>query len=207
MNIPNGVKTDTIENIEFEAGLILKNKFTSSASFNKDNDVLCATTGGIKVTIAQVKQVIKFDGVLDNTAGVERVVGWTGTVTFNTKEVDSAKVKLALGFAGITSNSETGVDTITLKQGVVPVSDDQDFYVLGKLGDGSWRQIIINKAMNVSGLNETRNDKGETEISFDLQANYGIDTQDTPPISIEYITEATPTPSENSQGGENNGQV
>lgn len=188
MNIPNGVKTDTIENTEFEAGLILKNKFTASSSFNKNNDVLCATIGGIKVAIAQIKQVIKFDGVLDNTAGIERVVGWTGSVQFSTKEVDSEKVKLALGFAGITST--TGKDTITLKQGIIPTTDYQDFYVLGKLGDGSWRQIIINKAMNVSGLNETRNDKNETEISFDLQANYGIDTQDTPPISIEYITEA-----------------
>ena len=187
MNIPNGVKTDTIENIEFEAGLILKNKFTASSSFNKNTDVLCATTGGIKVTIAQNKQVIKFDGVLDNTAGIERVVGWTGSITFNTKDVDSERVKLALGYAGITT--ESGKETITLKQGVIPTTEYQDFYVLGKLGDGSWRQIIVNKAMNVSGLNETRNDKGETEISFDLQANYGIDTQDEPPISIEYITE------------------
>ena len=32
-NIPNGVKTDTIENIEFEAGLILKKKFTTFAPF------------------------------------------------------------------------------------------------------------------------------------------------------------------------------
>lgn len=179
MNIPNGVKTETLENLEFEAGLILKNKF--EGTFNK-SDVLCATTGGIKVNIAQVKQVIKFDGVLDNTAGIERVVGWTGSVQFSTKEVDKEKVKLALGYAGITGNN------IELKQGVVPVSEYQDFYVLGKMGDGTWRQIVINKAMNTTGLQETRNDKGETEIAFDLQAHYGIDTQDTPPITIEYIT-------------------
>ena len=43
--------------------------------------------------------------------------------------------------------------------------------------------------MNVTGLHETRNDKGETEIAFDLQANYGIDTQDTAPVEIEYITD------------------
>ena len=207
MNIPNGVKTDTIENTEFEAGLILKNKFTSSASFNKDNDVLCATTGGIKVTIAQQKQVIKFDGVLDNTKGIERVIGWTASVTFDTKEVDSDKVKLALGYAGIDSNLETGIDTITLEQGVIPESYYKNFYILGKLGDGSWRQIIINNAMNVSGLSEQRNDKNETVISFELHANYGIDSQDTPPVSIEYITEAeptpepTPTPEPETQGG------
>ena len=55
--------------------------------------------------------------------------------------------------------------------------------------------------MNVSGLSETRNDKGETEISFDLQANYGIDTQDTPPVSIEYIDENAPTPPVESGNG------
>ena len=180
-SIPNGVKTDTIENVEFEAGLILKKKF--AGTFNKD-DVLCATTGGIKVNISAQKQVIKFDGILDNTAGVERIIGWTGSVQFSTKEVDKEKVKLALGYAGIDENK------ITLKQGVVPTNEYQDFYVLGKMGDGTWRQIVINKAMNVSGLQETRNDKGETQISFDLQAHYGIDTQDTPPISIEYIASA-----------------
>lgn len=189
MNIPNGVKSNTIENTEFEAGLILKNKFTTSSAFNKDNDVLCATTGGIRVTIEQQKQVVKFDGVLDNTAGIERVIGWTASVTFSTKEVDSGMVKRALGYAE--SSSETNKETITLKQGVIDPSEYENFYILGKMGDGSWRQIIINKAMNVSGLNETRNDKGETEIAFELHANYGIDTQDTPPVSIEYITEST----------------
>lgn len=182
-NIPNGVKAETLENIEFEAGLVLKTKYTGGA-FNKEN-VLCATTGGIKVNIAQQKQVIKFDGVLENTAGIERVIGWTGSVQFSTKEVDKEKVKLALGYAGIEGNN------ITLKQGVMAESEYQDFYVLGKMGDGSWRQIVINKAMNVNGLQETRNDKGETEIAFDLQAHYGINTQDTAPISIEYIPEAT----------------
>ena len=184
MNIPNGVKTNTIENTEFEAGLILSKKFTTSAGFNKETDVLCATTGGIKVNIAEIKQAIKFDGLLDNTAGVERVVGWTASVQFSTKEVDKEKVKLALGYAGIDGNN------IVLKQGVIPENQYQNFYVLGRMGDGSWRQITINNAMNVNGLQETRNDKGETEIAFDLQANYGINTQDTPPVSIEYITES-----------------
>lgn len=203
MNIPNGVKSTTLENIEFEAGLILSSKFaltdTSSALKAK---VLCATTGGIKVAIAQNKQVIKFDGVLDNTAGIERVIGWTASVQFSTKEVDSAMVKRALGYAGITSDAVNNVDTITLGQGVIPESYYENFYILGKMGDGSWRQIIVNKAMNVGGLNETRNDKGETEIAFDLHANYTIDTQDTPPVSIEYIEEPAPTPTENSGSGQ-----
>jgi hypothetical protein len=191
MVIPNGVKTNTIENIEFEAGLILSSKF--DASTDKTNEsikakVLCATTGGISVNIAQIKQVVKFDGVLDNTAGIERVVGWTGAVTFKTKEVDKDKVLLALGYAGIETSGS--VSKVTLNQGVVPVEKYKDFYVLGKMGDGSWRQICINKAMNMNGLQETRNDKGETEISFDLQAHYGIDTQDVAPISIEYISSA-----------------
>lgn len=185
MIIPNGVKSTTIENIEFEAGLILKEKFVASTDTDSAKikaKVLCATTGGIKVNIAQQNQVIKFDGILDNTAGVSRVVGWTGNAQFNTKEVDKEKVLLALGFAEDKSN------VITLKQGVVPVEMYKDVYILGKMGDGTWRQICLKKTMNNVGLQETRNDKGETEIAFDLQANYGIDTQDTPPIEIEYIT-------------------
>lgn len=187
MNIPNGVKTETLENLEFEAGLVLKEKFVASTDTDSAKikaKVLCATTGGIKVNIAQVKQVIKFDGILDNTAGIERVIGWTGSVQFSTKEVDKEKVLLALGYAGTATGNENKIE---LKQGVVPVNEYQDFYILGKMGDGTWRQIIINKAMNVNGLQETRNDKGETEIAFDLQAHYGIDTQDTAPIEIEYI--------------------
>ena len=194
MNIPNGVKTETIENLEFEAGLILKEKFNASTDTDGAKikaKVLCATTGGIKVNIAQIKQVIKFDGVLDNTAGIERVVGWTGSVQFSTKEVDKEKVLLALGYAEARSVTP---NVVNLKQGVIPVSEYKNFYVLGKMGDNTWRQIEISKAMNVNGLQETRNDKGETEISFDLQAHYGIDTQDTAPISIEYITAPTQQP-------------
>ena len=185
MNIPNGVRNETIESLEFEAGLILKEKFnaqTDTDSAKVKAKVLCATTGGIKVNITQVKQVIKFDGILDNTAGVSRVIGWTGGVQFNTKEVDKEKILLALGFAEDNSN------VINLKQGVVPVEMYKDVCILGKMGDGTWRQVCLKKTMNNVGLQETRNDKGETEIAFDLQANYGIDTQDEPPITIEYIT-------------------
>lgn len=188
MNIPNGVKTETLENIEFEAGLILKEKY--NALTDTDNakikaKVLCATTGGIKVNIAQIKQVVKFDGLLDNTAGIERVVGWTASVQFSTKEVDKDKVLLALGYA---STDTTNNNKIVLEQGVIPVDKYKDCFILGKLGNGTWRQITLSKAINVNGLQETRNDKGETEIAFDLQAHYGIDTQDTPTVSIEYIT-------------------
>lgn len=179
--IPNGVKTTTLENLEFEAGLILKKKFTSGTAFNKETDVLCSTTGGIKVNITQQKQVIKFDGVLDNTAGIERVIGWTGSVQFSTKEVDADMVKTALGYAKQDENK------ITLNQGIIPTTEYKDCYILGKMSNGSWRQISMSKAMNVNGLQETRNDKDETLIAFDLRANYGIDTQDTAPIEIEYI--------------------
>lgn len=180
MVIPNGVKADTIDNVEFEAGLILTKKF--AGTFNK-SDVLCATTGGIKVNIAQMKQVIKFDGLMDNTAGIERVVGWTASIQFSTKEVDAEKVKMALGYA------QSSGGKIELKQGVIPTTEYKDLFVLGKMGDGSWRQLCIDKAINVNGLQETRNDKGETVIAFDLQAHYGIDTQDQAPVSIEYIAQ------------------
>ena len=186
MNIPNGVRTETIENVEFEAGLILKEKFNKTTDIDNAKikaKVLCATSGGIKVNIAQKKQVIKFDGLLDNTAGIERVIGWTASVQFNTKEVDADKVKRALGYATVSNGK------VTLNQGIIPVASYEDLYVLGKLGDGTWRQITIKKSMNANGLQETRNDKGETEISFDLQANYGIDTQDTAPVEIEYIAQ------------------
>lgn len=180
MNIPNGVKAETLNNLEFEAGLILTTKY-SGGEFDKST-VLCATTGGIRVNIGVVRQPIKFDGMLENTAGLHRIVGYTGSVQFSTKEVDKEKVKRAIGYAVESGN------VITLGQGVVPVSEYKDIYILGKLGDGSWRQICMEKTMNTIGLQETRNDKNEVEIAFDLQANYGIDTQDTPPINIEYIT-------------------
>lgn len=183
-NIPNGVRTETLENIEFEAGLILKTKYDKSTDTTAEaikKKVLCATTGGIKVNIAQQKQVIAFDGVLDNTAGIERVIGWTASVQFSTKEVDADMVKRALGYASVAS------DKITLEQGIIPDTEYEDLYVLGKLGNGTWRQITIHKALNTTGLQETRNSKGETEIAFDLQAHYGIDTQDTAPVEIEYI--------------------
>lgn len=187
MNIPNGVTEETINNTEFEAGLILTEKYVSSDTAESVKaKVLCATSGGIKVNIAQQKQVVKFDGVLDNTAGIERVIGWTAGVQFNTKEVDKEKVLLALGFA----TDESNAGKIVLKQGIISSASYKDLYILGKLGNGTWRQITIKKAINVNGLQETRNDKNEVEIAYDLQARYTLDTQDTPPVEIEYIAGA-----------------
>ena len=185
--IPNGVRTETIQNLEFDAGLILKTKYTGQTDIK--SLVLCATTGGIKVNISAIKRKIAFDGLLENTAGIEVVDGYTGSVQFSTKEVDADMVKKALGYADVSNG------IITLKQGVIPFTEgeengyyEKEICILGKMNDDSWRQIILSRVMNVNGLQETRNDKGETEIAFDLQANYGIDAQDTPPIKIEYIT-------------------
>lgn len=183
--IPNGVRTETIENLEFDAGLVLKEKYTGQTDIK--SLVLCATTGGIKVNISAVKRKIAFDGVLENTAGMDYVYGYTGGVQFSTKETDKEKVKLAIGYANI-GTTANNVTPITLGQGIVPLTEYKDIYILGKQSNGTWRQICMEKTMNTAGLQETRNDKGEVEIAFDLQANYGIDTQDTPPIKIEYIT-------------------
>ena len=181
--IPNGVKAETLDNLEFEAGLVLKEKYTSGMTKEALKAiVLCATTGGIRVNISAVSRNIAFDGLMENTAGTQYRMGYTGSTQFTTKEVDAEKVKLAIGYA--TENE--GV--ITFGQGIVPLAEYKDIYILGKMGNGSWRQICMEKTMNTVGLQETRNDKGETEISFDLQANYGIDTQDEPPIKIEYIS-------------------
>lgn len=183
--IPNGVRQETIESLEFDAGLVLKEKYTGQTDIKPL--VLCSTTGGIKVNISAVKRKIAFDGLLENTAGIEKVDGYTGSVQFSTKETDKEKVKMAIGYATETNG------VITLGQGIVPLTEYKDIYVLGKMNNGTWRQICMEKTMNQAGLQETRNDKGETEIAFDLQANYGIDTQDEPPIKIEYITGATPS--------------
>lgn len=179
--IPNGVRTETIGNLEFDAGLVLKTKYTGQTDIKAL--VLCATTGGIKVNISAIKRKIAFDGLLENTAGIDKIEGYTGSVQFSTKETDKEKVKMAIGYA---LEETTGV--ITLGQGIVPLTEYKNIYILGKQNNGTWRQICMEKTMNQVGLQETRNDKGETEIAFDLQANYDIDAQDTPPVSVEYLT-------------------
>lgn len=186
MQIMNGVKTTSIEELEFEAGLILANKFTTLESFQKENDVLCSTTGGVRVTISQNSKVIGFDGVAENTVGNTRVLGWTVSCTFSTKEVGAEKVKMALGYASV--STAENVTTVNLHQGVIPADAYNTLYVLGRMSDGTWRQICLKNAINVSGLSETRNNKDETVIAFDLRANYDMQDQDTPPTFIEYIT-------------------
>ena len=183
MNIPHGVTNETVEKLEFEAGLILTERFAGGAL--DKSKVLCATDGGIRVNIAAVTRNITFDGVRENTAGLKYVQGYTGSVQFSTKEVDAENVKMAIGYADISGSN------VVLKQGLIPNTTayyTSELCILGKMGDGSWRQIVLSNAINVNGLQETRNANGEVTIAFDLQANYSIEDQDTPPISIEYIT-------------------
>lgn len=190
MNIPNGVTTTTINNLEFETGLVLTAPFVKANAGTTEEEiktyikslVLCATTGGIRVNIGVVERNIAFDGLAENTAGIKVRQGYTGSVEFTTKEVDKEKVMRAIGYATDTSG------ILTFGQGVIPLTEYKDIYILGRMANGDLRQIKMEKTMNTVGLQETRNDKGETEIAFNLQANYGIDSQDTPPINVEYIS-------------------
>lgn len=173
------IKSNTFDKIELGAGLLL-DKFTDVASI-ADADIVCATRGGGTLSVPASMRTIAVDGVRTNT--VESYVndGWTPTLAFTALTSTPEMVQMALGVADIENGR------------VVPKHDVdskyfKDYYWIGERSDGAKVVFFLGNCISTGGLSWRRNDKGESESSITLTANYTANDQDTAPFWMQEIT-------------------
>lgn len=185
------IPQDTFSGLQLDAGVLLK-KFTPTApAVPADEDIICATTGGINATCVPTYSDLgeDVDNCPANMKELKHLDSWECKMSFTSLGLSANAIKLALGAADIGDTSASKQDTITPRRDLKQ-TDFTDLWWVGDRADGGCVAIQIKNALSTGGfsLQTTKNGKGQ--LSVELTGHVSIDAQDTMPM-VFYSLEAS----------------
>ena len=183
-----GVTTGTPKNILFGAGTIHKNlKFdTSSKTWNFEESVFGATSGGSKLTIIPEFIDVEADGAMVAVKGLKIKTGETAQMELNLLELTSEIIKRAVvGKDGV--STDENYDLIESKANIEEGDYLENIAFVGKKLDGKHIIVILDNALCTSGFESEGKNKeaGVGKYTFVCHADLESDL-DTLPYHIYY---------------------
>ncbi len=184
----SGVTTGTPKNILFGAGTIHKNLKYNSGSWNFEESIIGATSGGSKVSIVPEFLNIEIDGAYVQTKGLKQKIGESAKMEINFVELTKDIIKSSvIGKDG--ESEDTNYDLIESKA----MLTDGDYYdniaFVGQTLDGRKIIVIMENALCTSGMEqEGKSKEGAVgAYTFECHADIEKDTDlDTLPWKIYY---------------------
>lgn len=185
-----GVTANTPKNILFGACTVHKGlKYTTSGdngSWNFDESIVGATSGGSKLTITPEIIDIEADGALVPTKELKKKVGEKATVEINLLELTKDIIKAStIGKDG--TSEDASYDLIESKPDIETGDYWENIALVGKTLDGKNIIAILDNAICTSGFeNEGKNKEGAIgKYTFECTADLTGDL-DTLPWHIYY---------------------
>lgn len=179
------IPQNTFEGLQLDAGILLRNFDPATGAEPADEDIICATTGGITVSCAATysDQGEDVDNCPNNTKELRKLDGWDCRMSFTSLGMSPELIRLSLGAADIAEDKIT--PRRDLKQ-----TDFSDLWWVGDKADGGFAAVKLMNALSISGfsLKTTKNGKGQ--VSVELMGHVSIDAQDVVPMEF-YSTEGT----------------
>ena len=166
----NKVNPEIFNQLQVEAGILLSSFDPASTAAINDDDIICATSGGIKADC--VPSYTDFgediDNVPNNTMELKRIDGYECTFAFTALNVTTNVIKTALGAADIDST-----DTI---------------WWVGDRTDGGMIAIKLINALSTGGLSLQTTKKGKGQLSVTMTGHISIENTDIVPMEF-YVAE------------------
>lgn len=182
-----GVSANTPKNILFGAGTIHKGLKYTSNTWNMDESIVGATSGGSKLSIVPEVTNIEVDGALVKAKGLAVKTGETATMEINFIELTEDLIKTStLGKTG-TSEDTTGYNVIVPKADIEEGDYWENIAFVGKTVEGKNIIAILENALCTSGFEqEGKNKEGSIgKYTFESYAELTGDL-DTLPWKIYY---------------------
>lgn len=176
------IPQSTFEELQLDAGVILKNFTPATPTAPKDEDIVCATTGGINVSCVPTYSDMgeDVDNCPVNMMELKHLDGWDCKMAFTSIGTSTESIRLALGAADIDTTDRSKITPRRdLKQ-----TDFADLWWVGDRADGGMVAICLKNALSTGGftLQTTKNGKGQ--VSVELTGHVSIDAQDTMPMEF-----------------------
>lgn len=182
----HGVTEDTIKNIQFGAGTIHKNLKYTSNTWNFDNSIVGATSGGSKFSIKPEYTPLDIDGANVDFVGSDVKTGEVATMDVNWAELSADIIKTALNAKEGTSDDEN-FTLIESKPNVEKGDYWENIAFVGKTLDGRDIIVIMDNALCTSGMELEGKKKTQGVLSTSHKCTASITSDlDTLPYHIYY---------------------
>lgn len=175
------IPQSTFEEMQMDAGVLLNNFDPANPVKPADEDIICATTGGITVTCAAEYSDLgeDVDNCPNNMKELKHLDAWDCGLEFTSLGTSKESIRLALGAADINAEMGKIVPRRELKQ-----TDFANVWWVGDRADGGLVAVKLINALSVDGfsLQTTKNGKGQ--VSVNLRGHVSIEDQDTMPMEF-----------------------
>lgn len=181
--IPQGA----FEELQMDAGVLLKTFDPSSPAAPADADIICATTGGIQISCVPTYSDFAedVDNAPNNLKEFKHLDGWDCTLSTTSLGTSPSLIKMALGAADI-----DGTNTSKIKpRKDLEQTDFADLWWVGDRADGGLVAVKVINALSTGGfsLQTTKNGKGQ--IALTITGHVSINAQSVMPMEF-YSVEA-----------------
>ena len=188
------ISIDTFKEFQLDAGVLLKTFDPESPELVDDN-IICATSGGINPTcVAEYRDNGEdVDNCPNNMKELMELVRWNTGLSFTALNVTPDVIRMALGAADVDASSGKITPRSDLKD-----TDFADVWWVGDRSDGGLVAIRLINALSTSGLSLQTTKDGKGNISVSLAGHYSIDDQDKVPMEF-YVQEGAEAASLNEE--------
>ena len=175
------IPQDTFEGLQLDAGVLLRTFNPETGAAPKDEDIICATTGGINPSCVPTYSDFAedVDNAPTNLMEFKHLDGWECKMGFTSLGTSAESIRLALGAADI----DPATGKITPRRSV-KLTDFSDVWWVGDRAAGGMVAIRLINALSTGGfsLQTTKNGKGQ--VSMELTGHVSIKDQDTMPMEF-----------------------
>ena len=180
------VSQDVFDEFQVDAGVLLKS-FDPAKPELVDEDIICATTGGINPTCVPTYSDWgeDVDNVPNGMKELMHLDSYECTLGFTALNTTAEVIRMALGAADTGAENGAIIPRRDLKD-----TDFADVWWVGDRSDGGLVAIRLINALSTSGfsLQTTKNGKGQ--IAVTLAGHVSIKEQKTVPMEF-YVQEGT----------------
>lgn len=183
------IPENTFSELQLNAGVLLKKFTPATASAPADEDIICATTGGITVSCTPTFSDLgeDVDNCPKNTKELKHLDGWECKMSTTALGTSPANIKLSLGCADVDGTDTTKiVPRVDLAQ-----SDFSDIWWVGDRADGGLVAIQLKNALSTGGFSLKTTDNGKGQITVELTGHVSISKQSEVPM-VFYSAAAAP---------------
>lgn len=187
----SGITANTPKNIMLGAGTIHKGLTFSGDKWNFEESLICATSGGSKLSIVPEITNIEVDGALVKVKGLTVKTGETATLEINPVELTPEVIKMAVIGTSATSDTAQGYDEIKSKARIEDGDYIENLGYVGKTLEGKPIIIVFDYAICTSGLELEGKNKEAAAPTFTFECVADLTPEaDTLPWHIYYPTPA-----------------
>ena len=186
----SGITERTPKTVMLGAGTIHKGLTFNASAWNFEESLICATSGGSKLSIKPEFYDIPVDGALVKVKGLTAKVGETATLEINPIELKPDILNMAVIAESADSESATGYTELTSRAVINEGDYVKHLAYVGKTIEGKPVIIVFDNALCTSGLElEGKNKEAAIpKLTFECYADLSPEA-DTLPWHIYYPTE------------------